>query len=231
MLSIFSRPRKDLADHFAFGISFILIILCACYLAFFCVFVHKHFKRLDEPEFRRRFLGLYDGLNTKTRYQASANLVWLLRGLLLVLIIFALEDFPKLQTSLFFCLAATMQLYLIIALPYKSLVDNVLQVFNESGLIVLAVSYFFFTDMTLSIESKQRVGHWLIGAVLFGVAVNSAFILLDVVSVFFKKKNDVQVLDTNREDPPDRTINARDEILAGNYNTTSYLRNETVQPI
>lgn len=87
-----------------------------------------------------------------------------------------------------------MQLYVVIILPYKSLRDNVLQVFNESGLIVLAISYFFFTDMTFSIDSKQRVGHWLMGAILFGIAVNSAFILLDVVEVCKKRKEDNETL-------------------------------------
>lgn len=128
-----------------------------------------------------------------------------------------------------------MQLYVIITLPYIELVDNVLQVFNESGLIVLAISYFFFTDMTFSIESKQSVGKWLMFAVIAGVGVNSGFILYDVHLVCCQKKEKAELLEqeTKREEIelPDRSRGPRDDIFQANYNTTSQMRNTTDQPL
>lgn len=68
LLNIYGRPRKDTVDDIAYGFSFVFLLLCACYLGFFFYFIHKHFKRLEEPEFKKKFLGLYDGLNTKTKF-------------------------------------------------------------------------------------------------------------------------------------------------------------------
>jgi hypothetical protein len=62
-------------------------------------------------------------------------------------------------------------------------------VFNESGIIVFAVSYFFFTDMTFSIKSKTRVGWTCVAGVIIGVIVNSAFILWECWKAFKHRKD------------------------------------------
>ena len=82
-----------------------------------------------------------------------------------------------------------MQLYVIIQQPYVKTLDTILQVFNESGIIVFAVSYFFFTDMTFSIKSKTRVGWTCVAGVIIGVIVNSAFILWECWTSFKGRKN------------------------------------------
>ena len=82
-----------------------------------------------------------------------------------------------------------MQLYVIIQQPFLKTIDTILQVFNESGIIIYAVSYFFFTDMTFSIKSKTRVGWTCVAGVLIGVIVNSSFILWECYKSFKNRHN------------------------------------------
>jgi len=74
-----------------------------------------------------------------------------------------------------------MQLYVIILQPFTNLWDSLLQIVNESGLMILSVCYFFFTDMSYNVQSKINVGWTCIFAVLVGVAINGAFILTEIV--------------------------------------------------
>lgn len=177
-------------------ISTLMFSMCLVFMLFFVIFLLKNFKNLKEPKFRKKYLSLYDGLNVETKWSSVANFVWLLRSFIFTILVMTSQDFPKIQASIFFCLSASMQLYVIIQQPFVKTIDTVLQVFNESGIIVFAVSYFFFTDMTFSIKSKTRVGWTCVAGVIIGVIVNSAFILWECWRAF-KHRKDPKVDDTS----------------------------------
>lgn len=217
-------------------LSVFLVCLCVFYMASFVYFIFKNFKKLEEPEFKQKYLSFYDGLNTSTKWSACANLAWLIRAFVFILIVFNLRDFPKLQATLFFGLSSTMQLYVIIQQPYKKTEDNVLQVFNESGLIVLAVCLFFFTEMTYSLKSKITVGWSVITAVGVGIIINSIFVIMDSIKALKKKKPAPKMGKKGNE--TERGLRARGGFIhqppgLGNdsrYNTNSRLKNNETDP-
>ena len=47
--------------------------------------------------------------------------------------------------------------------------------------MILSISFFFFTDMTNSIESKTRVGWTCVAATFIGLTVNSIFVVKEVI--------------------------------------------------
>ena len=90
LLNIYSKPEKGFSNGVAVVISVCLLFTCLFYMGFFAVFIFKNFKKLEKPEFKNRYRSFYDGLNTVTVWSACANLAWLLRGLTLLIIVFAL---------------------------------------------------------------------------------------------------------------------------------------------
>lgn len=189
MLNIISVDTSGFGGILGVIVAVILYALCIVFMVFFVVFLIRNFKNLKEPAFRKKYLSLFDGLNVDTKWSAVANFVWLLRSFIFTILVMTSQDFPKIQASIFFCLSASMQLYVIIQQPFVKTLDTVLQVFNESGIIIFAVSYFFFTDMTFSIKSKTRVGWTCVAGVIIGVIVNSAFILWECWKAFKNRNN------------------------------------------
>lgn len=56
-------------------------------MCFFVIFLLKNFNRLAEPEFRKKYLSLFDGLKIQTRWSAVANFVWLLRSFIFTILV------------------------------------------------------------------------------------------------------------------------------------------------
>ena len=56
--------------------------------------------RIQDETFRDRFGSLYDGIRVENKWQVSANLVFMLRRAIFVLICFNIEKMPGIQMIL-----------------------------------------------------------------------------------------------------------------------------------
>jgi hypothetical protein len=126
MLNLSASDTKTFPDVVGLILAVIFFAMCIVFMIFFVVFLLKNFNRLKEPEFRKKYLSLYDGLNTDTKWSAVANFVWLLRSFIFTILVMTSQDYPKIQASIFFCLSASMQLYVIIQQPFIKTIDTVL---------------------------------------------------------------------------------------------------------
>lgn len=114
LLNIANSDSSSFGGIMGVTVAVILFAGSIVFMCFFVIFLIKNFKNLKDPKFRKRYLSLYDGLNVDTKWSSVANFVWLLRSFIFTILVMTSQEFPKIQASIFFCLSASMQLYVII---------------------------------------------------------------------------------------------------------------------
>jgi hypothetical protein len=92
LLNIYADKDESMAGGVGLVLGIVFFSLCVLYMAFFALFIFRNHanKNLENEDFKSKFLSLVDGLNTSTKWSACANLAWIIRGFILVIIVFAL---------------------------------------------------------------------------------------------------------------------------------------------
>ncbi|CDW83823.1 cadg domain containing protein [Stylonychia lemnae] len=171
---------------FFFALTVTVIMLC--FFALCIILIFKKFGRLNEGTKKQKYGSLYQDLKTDSKVSVVGHQFQLFRSLLLALTIVYLDSYPKIQTSAIFSLTTILQLYYLIYQPYEKGLDNIISIINESTLLVVAIFYFFFSDMTYKISPKMTAGWYLIFSYTFIILVNGGFIIYKIIYDFRIKK-------------------------------------------
>eukprot|EP00347_Sterkiella_histriomuscorum_P019640 403340853 len=143
---------------------------------------------LKEQDFFQKYSALYINLNCDNKMTVIAHQIWFIRATLFAYIIVFMESYPKIQVSLLFSMCTLMQLYYMIYQPYKLAINNIIHTLNETAILINAVFYYFFTDMTMKIGAKIVVGWCLLWIYVVVIGLNAAYIMYLIVKNYRIKK-------------------------------------------
>ena len=94
-----------------------------------------------------------------------------------------LEDFVWLQLLIFIYSSQLCSVYLSLSQPFNSNQQNFLEIFNENMVMVLGICCMFILAFGISVDDQTQFGNYLIGCLLFKLALNAFMILRTLLLV------------------------------------------------
>ena len=135
-----------LSDYFSFILSIIIIFIVAGYPFFIITVLTFKRKSLGEENSINTFGTLYNDLRTDSFLPLLYNIIQTLRRLLIASLAIFVKQHPFLQVQLVVLHSILTLAYLILVKPFTKPLQNKLEIFNESCILLSSYSLFFFTD-------------------------------------------------------------------------------------
>jgi len=137
-----------------------------------------NFSKLGEESWKSRIGEMYSNLNiTESRNVLMYPLVFFLRRIAFVVVVFALEKYPTFQI---FFLVFQVEAFIIMIYYAEPLADkrtNTFELFNEAYVLVLVYHLISFTDFVPSPDTRYTMGFSMIGFTCLQIALNVLLLL------------------------------------------------------
>ena len=147
-------------------------------------FLHSNQSRLDQQEVRDRFDSLYQNVDVNKGPAAfSFTLYFCLRRLLFAYVIGNILQTIVLQILLFDLVSTCMLCYFMTARPMMDKVNNLIQIFNETVVLLCIQCMFLFTYYVESAEVRYNMGQKVLYLVAFNIFTN----LVVLIALLIKK--------------------------------------------
>jgi C4-dicarboxylate transporter len=154
LLSCFLNNKSGVkitkSDKFSFFISYFFGSICLIIIPVSLLFMlSRNPETLDSKEAYKKYGSLYDGLNTKSRWCLLYNVLFIVRRLALLLIMFnkRLQDTNSLQILYLVYINFLIMMYVHIVNPFDTRRKNIIEKVNEACVFLSVEMMMFFTDM------------------------------------------------------------------------------------
>lgn len=163
---------NDIMSYFLLSL---LLVLPIFILAFYC----KNFERLGEEEFAAVWGSPYEGLRTETRSVLFFPVYFLIRRYLFSAAAFWMFDYGNLQVHILICLTMISTVYLLAFRPFKAVILQRLEVFNEvTSFVLLYICAYFtpFVDVEEHFDLINDLGKVFIAIMVMNLSVHLFFL-------------------------------------------------------
>jgi hypothetical protein len=134
--------------------SYYSLVMAIIILPSMMIFViNRPLSEIKEESFKKRWGSLYDGFRLHSKGQVAANLVFMLRRILFVLICFQLDTIPGVQVILVNLINLFASIYYGYFKPFESKLRTFLDFFNEFCLVVITWHMMFFTEYISDLQT------------------------------------------------------------------------------
>lgn len=189
--------------------SFFILLFFAFHNFFYCYFLLKYLVLFQVPksqkvigkeeqiQFRnnnRIMIGVFeDQIKESSTYGVLVLLAYSLRDMLIPMSLIYLVDYPLAQILAMIVFHSTIFAIIAGTLPYKTLAENIAELFNISIMIILTLIYLTLYFLTNILDSKQKnyfIGYPIILLIMIMAAANLLYCLISgVVHLVLMIKN------------------------------------------
>ena len=121
---------------------------------------------------------LFEDLIENNKNALKYSLVFVLRRMFILLLIFLLPDYPVIQIILSMLLSTIFLVYLIHVKPFEFMGQNLLEIFNEYMVFLIITISILFNDTIQDNDSLNKIGWIVIDFALLAFYVN-------IIVIFF----------------------------------------------
>jgi hypothetical protein len=153
-------------------LSSVALVICLSAPAVFAYFIIKHASRLNnDSDLAKRWGSLFEEFKNDRGWKSSSfYVVFLIRRLLYVTLLFTLSSLPLVQIILSAALSILAVVYLVTFRPYKERVMNYCTLFSElCSVLTFFVCGFFLLDLNTTTRDSLK---WV--ALLLGYSISLA---------------------------------------------------------
>ena len=125
---------------------------------------------------------IFDNLNPKSTIALKFNTFFLLRRLLIAFLLAFLVDSPTTQIILLIISTILNFIYLLSCYPYQHKCDNIMEIINETFILIALTHLVVFSDFVESIPMKQTFGLSLSLLILIQILINTVVVLVLTIS-------------------------------------------------
>ncbi len=140
---------------------------------------NENFTKLKNKNAKQLFGAFYSNLDTNCISKVNFTALFLARRLIYALNLVLLTESELFQILLQILMSLGLLCYLITVMPYEKMIDNYLEIFNESCIIILFYSSIGFSRaISITGETRELIGFFCIGFLCLIIAFNFlAFII------------------------------------------------------
>lgn len=204
--------NADRFTYFQDAFSIILAgvtIICLAYAPFYLLYVGR--RLLDKPfvlteREKKSYESLFSDYNLKERRAIRFSAIFFFRRFFMLFVIVFLTEQRNIQIVAQLWTTLFIMSYTAFILPYKSLIQNVQEIFNEWTVLVAAYHLFIFTEWVTDQNRRLEFGWSLIAVVGLNVAFNFAVLAnfairscIDRVKTRYKRKKHAKLVAQHRE--------------------------------
>jgi hypothetical protein len=113
---------------------------------------------------------LQEGLRKASHTTNAYHLIFVVRRLLLVVAAFYFRDVPSMQCLTFLVGSMMMVTYLVAVNPFLDRFDNLMEIYNESFVLLISIYYVLLTHTTFNIHHFRNMG------IVFNVTIGLMFV-------------------------------------------------------
>jgi hypothetical protein len=155
-----------------------------CFPLFIAIFLLSNFDNLEDEKFSKQFGSLYLGINYKSKLALMFHVIFTFRRLLLCATAVYMSNYNYFQIQLTILINIMVIMYIILAQPFDTRMQNKLEIFNECCILAVGYTLLLFTnfvDMDNELNLQSKIGYILCGFALLNIAVNCVFILKNTI--------------------------------------------------
>jgi hypothetical protein len=160
-------------DPLSSGLSSVALLICLAAPAVFAYFIINNASRFnDDSELAKRWGSVFEEFRNDRGWKSSSfYVVYLIRRVLYVTLLFTLTAFPLVQVILSAALSALSALYLVTYRPFKERMMNYCTLFSEfCSILTFSVCAFFLHDLNSTTRDTLK---WM--ALLLGYSRSLAY--------------------------------------------------------
>jgi hypothetical protein len=184
LVEVFSSTLDSLSTVF----SSVALVVCLSAPAVFAYFIIKHASKLNnDSELAKRWGSLFEEFKNDRGWKSSSFYVlFFIRRLLYVTLLFTLTAFPLVQVILSAVLSALVALYLVTYRPYKERVLNYCSLYSEFASLL---TYACISSFLLDLNSTTRgVLKWVVLSLGYSITLTYTLASLYLTARLLKAK-------------------------------------------
>lgn len=156
-----------------FAVSYVIIPVS--FLAMIC----QKLETLRKEQSKSWFGALYYGLKLKTKWQAAFYVIFALRRLIFVIVVFFVNKEYMIFQLLILCYCnLIIIIYLGGVYPLESRFMNRLGLFNEGMICCASIHMMFFSEWIDSVEQQFELGYSMIAVIIITIAFNMLVVFI-----------------------------------------------------
>ena len=142
---------------------------------------------LSDPVFKKRYKTFIVDLKTNSPLRFQFISVFFFRRALYAWVLVIVAFIPKTQIALLITIVAGMMVYLIIVMPYESILSTILGILNEALLLIMVSIWTRFTDNKVDRKTSSEYGRCLVYILIGTIIINWVAIITYGTTLLVKK--------------------------------------------